>query len=69
MSQQNMPAGQAVEPSLRLHEGRHRYRRVVHQPLSDAGEIGAHLDPEIAQLAGRADAGAQQMRRRMDRSG
>ena len=41
---------------------------MIHQPLPDAGEVGADLDAEIAQRPGRADAGAQQMRRRMDRA-
>ena len=40
---------------------------MVHQPLADPRHIGHDLDAEIAQIAGRADPGAQQMRRRMDR--
>ena len=40
---------------------------MVHQPLADPRHIGDDLDAEIAQVAGRADARAQQMRRRMDR--
>jgi hypothetical protein len=41
---------------------------VVHQPLADPRDVGDDLDPEIAQMTRRADAGAQQMRRRMDRA-
>src|SRR5204862_502555 len=67
--QQDVPARPAVEPRLRLHKGRYRYGRVVHQPLPDTRQIGAHLDAEIHQRPGRPDAGAQQVRRRMDRAG
>ena len=42
---------------------------MVHQPLPDPRQIGAHLDAEIHQRPGRPDAGAQQVRRRMDRAG
>ncbi len=46
-----------------------RDRGVVHQPGADSRQVGADLDAERAQIARRADAGAQQMRRRVDRAG
>ena len=62
-----MAPGHAIEAALGLDEGRDRDRRVVHQPLADPRHMRHDLDPEIAQMAGRTDPGAQQMRRRMDR--
>ena len=55
-----------VDARVRLDVGRHRDRGVVHQALADAGERHAHLDPQILQVPDRPDAGAQQVRRRMD---
>jgi hypothetical protein len=42
---------------------------VVHQSLTNPRYVRHDLDPEIAQVAGRPDAGAQQVRRRVDRPG
>src|SRR5260370_13442377 len=61
-----MTPGQAIEPGLGFDERGNRDRRVVHQPLADPGDVRDNLDPEIAQMAGRAYTGAQQMRRRVD---
>ena len=42
---------------------------MVHQPLPDARQRAPHRNAEIAQMAGRPDPRAQQMRRRVDRAG
>ena len=42
---------------------------MVHQALADAGEARQHRNPHVPEMPDRADAGAQQMRRRMDRAG
>jgi hypothetical protein len=41
---------------------------VIHQPLADALEMPSDRDPEIAQMSGGSDTGAQKMGRRMDRA-
>ena len=66
--QKDVPAGQSVEPVVGLDERGDGYRRVVHQPLADAGDMRHDLDPEIAEVTGRPDSGPQQMRGRMDRT-
>ena len=43
--------------------------RMVLQIAADAGQIGDDVDAERAQLRRRADAGAQQKRRRMNGAG
>ena len=45
-----------------------RDRGVVHQFLPDARQVAADLDAHVGQMAGRADAGAEQVRRRMHRA-
>ena len=62
----DVAARELVHARVRLDIGRDRDRGVVHQALADAGEARAHLDPQVLQMPDRSDAGAQQMRRRMD---
>ena len=54
-----------VRPQMRADE----QHRVVLQIASDAGQVGAHIDAERAQIIGRADPGAHQHRGRLERAG
>src|SRR5215469_13366786 len=65
--EQDMAPGYPVEAAIGLDKRRDRDRRVVHQPLADPRHLRHNVDPEITQMAGWPDSGAQQMRRRMDR--
>src|SRR5262249_49346080 len=49
-----------------LQERGDRYRRMVHQPLTNAGAARAYLDAKVAKMPDRPDPGPQQHRRRMD---
>ena len=46
-----------------------RREHVVVQVAPDAGQVGDDVDPEAAELVGRADAREQQQLRRLDRAG
>ena len=61
-----MAAGVLVDARVRLDIGRDRDRGVIHEALADAGQGRAHLDPQVLQVPDRADAGAQQVGRRVD---
>ena len=55
------------DPRERLDECGDSDRGMILQSLSHAGHCRAHLDPHVAEMRRGPDAGAQQMRRRMDR--
>ena len=65
-----MPARLLVgHPRFGFQERGERDRGVIHQPLADAEQRVPHRNTEIAKVAARSDAGAHQMRRRVDGAG
>src|ERR1700730_5927274 len=57
-----------VHARARADEGRQRNRGMIHQALADALKAHQNWNAHLLEVPDRADAGAQQMRRRMDRA-
>src|SRR6202035_2444960 len=64
----NVASGVLIHARAATDEGRQRDRGMIHQPLADALKAHQNRNAHLLEVPDRADAGAQQMRRRVDRA-